>query len=46
MATVRVIRMDLFLLNAKGQVVWYRVSAEALTDVTPLRLAFEQQTER
>ena len=39
-------RHGLFLLNAKGQVVWYRVSAEALTDVTPLRLAFEQQTER
>jgi peroxiredoxin len=36
----------LFLLNPEGQVVWYRVSAEALTDVAPLRLAFEQQQER
>jgi FtsP/CotA-like multicopper oxidase with cupredoxin domain/peroxiredoxin len=39
-------RHGLFLLNPEGQVVWYRVSAEALTDVTPLRLAFESQTTR
>jgi FtsP/CotA-like multicopper oxidase with cupredoxin domain/peroxiredoxin len=39
-------RHGLFLLNPEGQVVWYRVSAEALTDVTPLRRAFELQTER
>jgi peroxiredoxin len=39
-------RHGLFLLNPEGQVVWYRVSAEALTDITPLRLAFELQTKR
>jgi FtsP/CotA-like multicopper oxidase with cupredoxin domain/peroxiredoxin len=39
-------RHGLFLLNPEGQVVWYRVSAEALTDVMPLRRAFEVQTER
>jgi FtsP/CotA-like multicopper oxidase with cupredoxin domain/peroxiredoxin len=39
-------RHGLFLLNPEGQVVWYRVSAEALTDVTPLRRAFESQTAR
>jgi FtsP/CotA-like multicopper oxidase with cupredoxin domain/peroxiredoxin len=39
-------RHGLFLLNPDSQVVWYRVSATALTDVTPLRLAFEQQTKR
>jgi FtsP/CotA-like multicopper oxidase with cupredoxin domain/peroxiredoxin len=37
-------RHGVFLLNPEGQVVWYRISPEALTDVTPLRLAFEQQT--
>jgi FtsP/CotA-like multicopper oxidase with cupredoxin domain/peroxiredoxin len=39
-------RHGLFLLNPESQVVWCRVSAEALTDVTPIRLAFEQQKER
>jgi FtsP/CotA-like multicopper oxidase with cupredoxin domain/peroxiredoxin len=40
------LRHGLFLLNPEGQVVWYRISAEALTDVTPLRLALEMLTER
>jgi FtsP/CotA-like multicopper oxidase with cupredoxin domain/peroxiredoxin len=31
----------IFLLNAQGQVVWYRVSAQPLTDVTPLRRALD-----
>jgi hypothetical protein len=35
------LRHGLFLLNPEGQVVWCRISAEPLTDVTPLRLAFE-----
>ena len=39
-------RHGLFLLNPEGQVVWYRVSTQALTDVTPLRLAFERQKEQ
>jgi FtsP/CotA-like multicopper oxidase with cupredoxin domain/peroxiredoxin len=39
-------RHGLFLLNPEGEVVWYRVSAEALTDVTPVRRAFESQTAR
>jgi FtsP/CotA-like multicopper oxidase with cupredoxin domain/peroxiredoxin len=40
------LRHGLFLLDPEGQVGWYRVSAEALTDVTPLRLAFERQKDR
>ena len=31
----------IFLLNAQGQVVWYRVSAQPLTDFTPLRRALD-----
>jgi FtsP/CotA-like multicopper oxidase with cupredoxin domain/peroxiredoxin len=39
-------RHGLFLLNPEGQVVWFCISSKALTDVAPVRLAFESQTER
>ena len=39
-------RHGLFLLNAAGEVVWYRVSAEALTDLTALRRALEIQIKK
>jgi peroxiredoxin len=39
-------RHGLFLLSPKGEVAWYRVSADALTDVAPVRRALARESAR